>query len=342
MAAEIIIVPGYTFTGVNDPLTTAKLNLMFSAGYGSLQVATIATAHVQDAAITAAKLATTLDLSSKTITLPADLSPKSGADKAALGTPDFVGQLGRTGAASPYDLYWAEATDDNDDWRLVTSDTFAFRNQSADPAGLADSVTLYTKEVSGIMQLFYMRGAGGTPVQLTGTTGTAILAEDSPDWDSGWTVAEPNTHYDLTAGAGGFSDVAKGSDITGETNASGVLDFSTYRLAKLHVKKIGTTGDPPRPYKDYISYIGYIPSNLDANAGGAVLTRQGGTWPVVGGFDKSVPDGGYVDTAAKLYLQTGRDVVWSWVRGNSGPLCDWDEYTNYYLASMLVRIQLWK
>jgi hypothetical protein len=94
MAFQFVITPGYVFTP-SEAVTYAKLNKMLSLAYANVLSGTLDTAQIGDLQVTAAKLASTLDLSGKAITLPTNLRPKTGIT-ATTTVPDFIGQWGVT------------------------------------------------------------------------------------------------------------------------------------------------------------------------------------------------------------------------------------------------------
>jgi len=368
MPVTITIHPGAT---LDNPITLAKLQAAFALAYATIDAGAIDTATLGDEAVTAAKLAATLDISGKTVTLPGEFYYESLSDPAT-DAPDRIGQIGLDGSGNLYVAYgtsagewypldiatsiasaptrkgqlalvsgsWYLATDTSaaSDWKPLQTDALRFPDYGGDFDGVADKMTFFVKDAAGQLDLWYRRGTAAA-VQLTGVTSTGLASYGSPDWDSGWTVVNKDSTYDLTdTAAGAFSDSSsKGDDTTGETDASGQLNFVTYRLCRILLKM---EGNPP--YKDYLVFHGQIPYRY--NGWGAFLQATGCDW-AAGGFDNSVPDGDIDYSSAKLYLRTCTNGVW-YQRSTAAALCDWDEVTNYYLGGSadecLLRIQLWQ
>ena len=112
MAFTFTINPGYVL-GATEAVTNDKLNAMLALAYATVLSGTLDTAQIGDLQVTAAKLAATLDLSGKTLTLPTNVQPKTGANVAALGTPDFIGQVG---VLTDGTTYVAKGISSNADW----------------------------------------------------------------------------------------------------------------------------------------------------------------------------------------------------------------------------------
>lgn len=327
---RITIHPGYTFAS-DDPVTVAKLNMLLSMAYATLDAGTVGTTSLTDLAVTVDKLATALDLSGKTVTLP-DMFNVATSIAAA---PEKVGQLALVSGA----WYIAQDTSAASDWVPWGAHALHFLKQAADIDGTADRMTFYTLENGGQLDLWFRRGTG-SPVQLTGVSGTQLADVATPTWDSGWTLCNKQTTYDLTStSSGAFSDTTKGSSTTGVTPASAQLTLTRYRVAKLFLKKAGSVA----PYKDFLTFLGCIPDRYTGYS--ALLMNAGGDWGAEG-FDNAVPDGNYDWTTGKLYLQTGANGIWKCYTNPSSALCDWDEKTNASLGGSanetLLRIQLWQ
>jgi hypothetical protein len=71
-------------------------------------------------------------------------------------------------AASSYDL-----GNSTQQWRRAYLDDYIQMEETSDPTNAANNGQIYTKDVSGITQLFYMDSAG-EPTQLTGDTGATV------------------------------------------------------------------------------------------------------------------------------------------------------------------------
>jgi hypothetical protein len=99
------VTAGYTWTS-GETVTPAKLN---SASAPTVVVADneITTAKILDANVTAAKLAATLDLSSKTVTLPATISLPAGAVMSFAMNSAPTGWLAADGTAVSRSTYAA-------------------------------------------------------------------------------------------------------------------------------------------------------------------------------------------------------------------------------------------
>jgi len=367
MSVTITLHPGVTLVD-GDRLTITALMNMWDLGYATIDSGTIDTASLSDNCISVAKLAATLDLSSNTVTLPADLMPVAAITSA----PDFVGQIAIVGGveyvahgtsavtdwerigpawtaitAAPSrvgevaivagKLYYATGVADTDDWTMVDNPESAlFAEQTSDVDGTADNITVFCKDSGSQIDMYFRRGTAAAQ-QWTGTASTALNDEASPDWDSGWTKCNKAEAYDLTDDtAEGFSDTAKGDDTTGETDASGTLSFVEYRLAKIHVKKSGSG-----PFVDYFTFLGEIP--MSYSGWGAYLLTTGGSFAA---FDNSKQDGDIDLASARLYMKTGDSGILATRMTTHAAVMDWDEKTNWTLGDStdecLVRIQLWQ
>jgi len=100
MAFQFVITPGYTFAP-SEAVTYSKLNKMMSLAYATVLSGTLDTAQIGDLQVTAAKLASTLDLSGNTITLPTSLRPQTGITPTTT-VPNFIGQWGVTASGVWY------------------------------------------------------------------------------------------------------------------------------------------------------------------------------------------------------------------------------------------------
>jgi len=376
MAFTLQIIPGYTFAEA-DPVTIAKLNRMLSDAHVQIVSGSLETSDIGNLQVTASKLAETLDLSSKDLTLPADRMPKSGAVQLDLGTPDFAGQVGvtttdgyvwiakaatantdwvrtddraltsisaapeRVGQIAVVDgmLYFATGTASADDWDTLGMEWLLIPSQGTDETAVP-GVADHMKFYAidnGAQLDLWFRRGTSAPVRLTGVSESGPASEGTPDWDSGWTSVTKDTVYDLTAAGGGFSDTAKFSSTTGVTPASGVLGFVNYRLCKILLKRAGTAA----PYCDFLTFSSAFGESY--HGCGFWLIEHGGSIPV---FDPDTPEGGYDDTGAKLYLRTGVYGILNPADPKVAGICDWDETAGRPLGNgvnaCLMRIQLWK
>ena len=323
--------------------------------------ASVTTAKIPDAAITVPKLASTLDLSGKTIIMPSNRVPKIMAD--TTGAPDYVGQIGMVGsgvtwqawvgyatsagawlrvekcmasiAAAPSFVgqvaiagglpYIALGTATVADWHVIASDYGVFAVQGSDitPPD-ANHVSLYTKSVSGTLQLF-MKRASGDPLNLSDPSYAlgAMKPANAPDWDSGWTPVVKNTAYNLHATSGnGFSQTSgKADSATGATNASAELssvltfspDSATWRTMLVMIKKpkAGAT-----EYKDVLTFNGSH-SNYENYDYGFVIYWKGSA------------------VTPTLYLKTAISTI-------INPASMGIDWGSAALDSALMRIKLWK
>jgi len=369
MAVTITIHPGAT---LDNPLTLAKLQAAFQLAYATLDAGAIETLTIGEGSVTAAKLASTLDLSGKTITLPDQFYYESLTDPAT-DAPDRIGQIGKdssdnlyvaygtsAGNWCPLDIatsigsaptrtgqlalvsgswYLATGTSAASDWKPLATDALRMPDYGGDFDGVADKMTFFVKDTGGQLDLWYRRGTAAAQ-QLTGVASTGLASYESPDWDSGWTIVNKNTVYDLTStGAGAFSDsTSKGDDTTGATDASGQLDFVAYRVCIMMIKPANNP-----PYKDYLVFHGGIPQYY--NGHGAQIIAAGCDW-VPDGFDHSLPNGDIDLTLARLYLRTNQNGVFFTNQGNAAAVCDWDEQAIGKLGDgtdeCLLRILLWQ
>lgn len=331
----------------------------------------VSTSKLQDAAVTAAKLASTLDLSAKTITMPSNRAPKIMAD--TTGAPDYVGQIGLIGSGATFDAwvgyatssgawlrvpkvlasvaaapsfvgqvsiagglpYIALGTSTASDWHLISADYGVFAVQVSDitPPD-ANHVSLYTKSVSGTLQLF-MKRASGDPLNLSDPSYAlgAMQPANLPTWDSGWTRINPSKTYDLTMNtrddavtpSGGFSmTTGKASSSTNETNASAEFatvlagytpDSDPFRAATVEVKR---TKNGATSYNDVMIFgLNSVCGTYDYTDG----------WSFVWKGSSGTP---------KLWLNTGVQLI------HTRPTMGIDWNTSNWASDLLMRIKIWK
>jgi len=379
MAFTLQIIPGYTFAEA-DPVTIAKLNRMLADAHVQIVSGSLETSDIGNLQVTASKLAETLDLSSKDLTLPANLLPKSGATLVDLGTPDFIGQIGVTTgdnylfvakaatansdwvrtddraltsiSAAPERVgqiaivggivYFATGTASVDDWSTLGMEWLLLPSQGADEAAIEGTASHMTfYAITKSGQInLWFRRGTAAAEQLTGVVSSGCASEGSPDWDSGWTICRKRTAYDLTD-----SSAEMFSDTTKNSSTTGVTPASgILNFANYRLCKIliKRKGETV-PFDDFITMTG---SGYEANNYGVTLFECGGTTV----YDPLTPEGGYDGSAAKLWLRTGYEGIWNTYNHTSGPICDWDEKSNHTLGTSatpavndaLVRIQLWE
>ena len=225
MALTFTLNAGYTFTA-GDHITIAKLNQLISLASGSVLSGTVDTNNIGDEQITDAKMALTQNWSGLTITLPSalDLSPayQTGiANKATLGVPNYVGEHGWLSsgelyiangtasnanwklagvlfedsiAATPDHIgqramvagitYFAVGVTDKDDWVPMRTDSVGFKNQAADPDALTNFVQMYARAND-----IYVLKPTGDPINITTPRTNIIIIKDDQkiSGDSGGT-----------------------------------------------------------------------------------------------------------------------------------------------------------
>lgn len=341
---------GYEFKE-NDPnelLTFEKLNRMMNYAYVEWLSGVIGTTLLGDGAVTAAKLASSLDLSAKTLTLPT----KSATDEqfrsgTGAPTPDSAGQVGvasdtgniyiakgTTTADWVYSgivavqsvaqipnytgqiayensiIYVATGTSAASDWqKILPINALQFEDNSGDPTGVASNLTVWCKQDgSSNLQLYFRRGTGAV-TQLTGSD--PVQGGTAPDWDSGWTAVANDTDYDLhDTSAGGFSN---SQDISGVTGYNPTTDYVGFRIIHVYFRKTGTTA--------FLQYSGSSDAMQDGTTG----------WYIY-----------YDPTNDKLRLQTSLTYVWQGVIKAATQLAtEWTESGNTTLASGDLRIKGW-
>ena len=146
MALVITFTPGEQFDEEGDTITLNKLNRVINRGYGVVASGSIEEGNIGDGEVSAAKLATALDLTGKTVTLPVgiDLSKgiATGDTVALMGTPAYKGQIGvLTGGKG----FISKGTSDTDDWVYggyftVTGDVDDLAVDSREDFGTPDAV----------------------------------------------------------------------------------------------------------------------------------------------------------------------------------------------------------
>ena len=263
MAFTITLVSGNVFNEAGDTISLPKLNQMFSEGYGVLDSGVVETDNIGNNQVTAGKLASTLDLSTNTITLPSSVNLgvafKTGAALADLETPAFKGQIG---IANDGRVYIAKDTGSNADFlfagvlaRTVISAAPDFIGQVAVVSGVmyfAKGTSDENDWVGPRSDYIQFDGQGDDPpdgfasnvtLYAKGTgdavelyykraagdpiqlTGAEDIITLAPNWDSGWTQVDADSDYDLSDATGdNFSNSTnKGDTGEGATNATGVL-----------------------------------------------------------------------------------------------------------------------
>jgi len=325
----------------------------------------ISTDKVSAGAITAALLASTLDLSGKTLTMPTNRMPKIIAEESLASTaPDYVGQLALTTdtsiarvlvgfstyrghwvpwnyvtgsitetpsyygqmAVCGYIVYIAMGTMSSEDWRPINTACAMFEVQTDDIVpNAATKATVFVKESSGTLQLFFKR-ASGDAVNITNPSyaSGSMLPFSGPDWDSCWTLVSNNATYDLSdTGSGGFSCATKADSATGVTNASAALDtiFNPYNPDTNGFRSVQIMIRRPNSGLTQFNDVLIFPGSF-----GYTESYDVGAWMFWQGSG----------VGTKLKLKTGvTGIHWP---NNMG--LDWGAIG--HMTSALIRIKIWK